>query len=93
MAFFVSWSLSGWFFVRRCRSQSAIDRDLLTSAAILPVQRISHLSPVKWGILALKGAIWRGFTLGEMFIPCAILLAVGVICFGAGVTILSRSEA
>ena len=57
------------------------------------MQRISHLSPVKWGILALEGAIWRGFTLGEMFIPCAILLAVGVICFGAGVTILSRSEA
>ena len=57
------------------------------------MQRISHLSPVKWGILALEGAIWRGFTLGEMIIPCAILLAVGVICFGAGVTILSRSEA
>jgi ABC-2 type transport system permease protein len=57
------------------------------------MQRISHLSPVKWGILALEGAIWRGFTLGEMFIPCAILLAVGVICFGAGVAILSRSEA
>jgi len=57
------------------------------------MQRISHLSPVKWGILALEGAIWRGFTLGEMIIPCAILLSVGVICFGAGVTILSRSEA
>ena len=57
------------------------------------MQRISHLSPVKWGILALEGAIWRGFTLGEMFIPCAILLSVGVICFGAGVAILSRSEA
>jgi ABC-type multidrug transport system permease subunit len=56
------------------------------------MQRISHLSPVKWGILALEGAIWRGFTMGEMLIPCAILLAVGVICFGGGGMILSRSE-
>ena len=33
------------------------------------MQRISHLSPVKWGILALEGAIWRGFTLVRCLSP------------------------
>ncbi len=45
----------------------------------------SHLSPVKWAILALEGALWRGFTTPEMLLPCGILLAVGLvgIAFGA----------
>jgi ABC-2 type transport system permease protein len=42
----------------------------------------SNLSPVKWGILAMEGALWRGFTWREMFLPCAILIGVGVIGFG-----------
>ena len=46
---------------------------------------VSHISPVKWSILAIEGAIWRGFSLQEMLLPCAILTAVGVLCFLAGV--------
>lgn len=52
----------------------------------------SHFSPVKWGILALEGAIWRRFTFVEMLVPCAILLAIGAIAFAIGVLWLKRQE-
>jgi ABC-2 type transport system permease protein len=51
---------------------------------------ISYFSPVRWGILALEGAIWRGFDLTEMLLPLGILLSVGVLSFGLGARILSR---
>ena len=51
---------------------------------------VSHFIPVKWGILALEGAIWRGFTLAEMLLPCSILVAVGVVSFALGVRVLAR---
>ena len=51
---------------------------------------MSHVCPVKWGILALEGAIWRGFDFTEMLLPCGILLSVGVLSFGLGARILSR---
>ncbi len=54
---------------------------------------ISNFSPVKWGILALEGAIWRDFTLSEMLLPCGILLAVGTGGFALGTAILSRESA
>lgn len=44
-----------------------------------------NLSPVKWGILAMEGAIWRGFSLREMLLPCGILVAVGLACFAIGI--------
>jgi ABC-2 type transport system permease protein len=45
---------------------------------------ISHISPVKWAILAFEGAIWRGFGPIEMLLPCAVLLGVGVVTFVLG---------
>ncbi|HXK61726.1 MAG TPA: ABC transporter permease [Acidobacteriota bacterium] len=48
------------------------------------LQAISHFSPVKWGILAMEGAMWRGFSYTEMLLPCAILLAIGTVCFAVG---------
>ena len=45
---------------------------------------LSNVSPVKWGILALEGALWRGFTLGEMALPCLILVGVGLAGFAIG---------
>jgi len=54
--------------------------------------RISNFSPVKWGIIALEGAVWRGFSLPEMLLPCGILIAVGVVCFLLGVRKLSWGE-
>ncbi len=53
---------------------------------------ISNFSPIKWSILALEGAIWRGFGWSEMITPLAILISIGVIGFAIGVTVLRRSE-
>lgn len=49
------------------------------------MQMLSQISPVKWGIHAMEGAIWRGFSPAEMAVPCAVLLGVGLVCFGLGV--------
>jgi len=53
------------------------------------MQHASSVSPVKWGILGLEGAIWRGFSASEMVLPCAILIAVGLLGISLG-WILSR---
>jgi len=57
------------------------------------MQSVSSFSPVKWAILALEGAIWRGFTPREMAAPCLILLGVGVVAFTIGVRLFRWSEA
>lgn len=54
---------------------------------------ISHFSPVKWGILAIEGGVWRGFTYSDMMMPVAMLLGIGILTFSIGVTILSRRDA
>lgn len=49
------------------------------------MQTIGNVSPITWAILGIEGAVWRGFTLGEMVVPCAILLGFGAVCFAVGV--------
>ncbi len=49
------------------------------------LQTFSNISPIKWSILAMEGALWRGFSLGEMMLPCLILLGTGIACFAVGV--------
>lgn len=56
------------------------------------MQSVSNFSLVKWGVLAVEGAIWRGFSPAEMALPLGILLTVGVIGFAVGARVLSRSE-
>lgn len=56
------------------------------------MESLSHASPVKWGILALEGALWRGFSIGELLLPCVILLTAGALLFGVGLAWLTRSE-
>ncbi len=56
------------------------------------LQTISGVSPVKWAILAMEGAIWRGFTFTEMLLPCGILLAIGAACFAVGVRAFRWTE-
>jgi len=51
---------------------------------------LSQFSPVKWSILSLEGAIWRGFSPSEMIGPCAVLVAVGAACLALGAVRLSR---
>jgi ABC-2 type transport system permease protein len=52
----------------------------------------SHISPVKWSILAIEGAIWRKFSFVEMLSPCLVLLAFGAAAFLLGVFSLRRQE-
>jgi ABC-2 type transport system permease protein len=56
------------------------------------LRAFSHFSPVKWGILALEGAIWRDFRFTEMISPCLVLLAIGLTFFSLGVFMLRRQE-
>jgi len=53
---------------------------------------LGSISPVKWSILAMEGAIWRGFAPSDMMLPISILLGIGLLGFSIGVTILSRSD-
>ena len=81
---------------RRLGDHDAVhdDRRRHDPLAFMPgwMQTVSNISPVKWGILALEGAIWRDFTLTEMLLPCSILLGIGAVAFAAGVKLLSRQE-
>lgn len=53
---------------------------------ILPawMQTVSIVSPIRWAVLALEGAVWRQFTLAEMAVPCLVLVGIGVGCFVLG---------
>ena len=56
------------------------------------MQTLSHVSPVKWAIVAMEGAIWRDYSFFEMLFPCGILLGVGVVCFAIGVRAFSWTQ-
>jgi ABC-2 type transport system permease protein len=45
---------------------------------------VGNVSPAKWAVVAFEGAIWRGFSLHEMLLPCGILILVGMACFAIG---------
>jgi ABC-2 type transport system permease protein len=49
------------------------------------MQTLSHISPIKWGIHAMEGALWRGFSPLEMVTLCAVLVGVGIVRFAIGV--------
>jgi ABC-2 type transport system permease protein len=51
---------------------------------------LSNVSPVKWAVLAVEGAMWRGFGLADMALPCGILLTVGVAGLMLGTRNLKR---
>lgn len=53
---------------------------------------ISHFSPVKWGILALEGGIWRGFSPAEMLLPLGVLIGIGLAGFTLGARSFMLSE-
>ncbi|MCP4685127.1 MAG: ABC transporter permease [bacterium] len=53
---------------------------------------VSHISPVKWSVLALEGAIWRDFGLTDMMLPVGLLLGVGIVGFTAGVLVMMRTS-
>ncbi|MEZ5357562.1 MAG: ABC transporter permease [Candidatus Zixiibacteriota bacterium] len=72
----------------------------MTGGGMLPLMfmpgwlvAISNFSPVKWGILAIEGAVWRGFTYTDMLIPVGMLIGIGILTFSLGVSILSKRDA
>lgn len=62
--------------------------------AFLPgwMQSLSHFSPVKWGVLALEGAVWREFSWSEALMPWSVLVGIGVVGFSIGVWRISRMD-
>ena len=52
----------------------------------------SHISPVKWSIYALEGAIWRNFSFSDLINPCLVLLTIGLTAFLLGVFKLRRQD-
>lgn len=57
------------------------------------MRSLASISPVKWTVLALEGPIFRGYTFGEMMLPCGVLVGVGLTCFAVGSTVFARMEA
>ena len=56
------------------------------------IQKISVISPIKWSILSIEGAIWRDFSYAEIALPCGILLAVGAVFMAIGALILGKRQ-
>jgi ABC-2 type transport system permease protein len=42
------------------------------------------VSPVSWALLAMEGAIWRGWDFVDVLGPTAALVGLGVVCFALG---------
>ncbi|MET0342034.1 MAG: ABC transporter permease [Polyangiales bacterium] len=51
------------------------------------------LSPVRWGLLALEHALWRGGAVQDWALPALMLSAVGLFGTALGALLLHRSDA
>ena len=54
--------------------------------------KIGSVSAVKWSVLALEGAIWRGFGPSEMMLPLLVLVGMGAAGMAVGTFILSKTD-
>jgi len=57
------------------------------------LRTVGNVSPVKWGILAIEGGLWRGFSPAEMALPIGVLLAFAAATFTAGAVAFAHREA
>ncbi len=66
----------------------------MVPAFVMPdwLKTVSFISPIRWGLIAIEGAIWRDYTFSEMLFPVGVLLAFGAVCFTIGVIIFSRRD-
>ncbi|MFV8753495.1 ABC transporter permease [Nannocystaceae bacterium ST9] len=48
------------------------------------LQMAAGASPVAWSLVAIEGAVWRGFGLAELALPCAALLGLGLVSLTIG---------
>lgn len=94
--------LSG--FARTEGSASGLGRALIIMLAMIGggamplvfmpafMETVSGISPFKWSIMAIEGALWRGFSFGDMLLPAAVLTAVGIIGFAIGAVMMRRGS-
>jgi len=54
------------------------------------MQDLGQLSPVRWAIFVLEGALWRGLSWRELLRPCSTLLGIGLLSFTLGVMLMQR---
>jgi ABC-2 type transport system permease protein len=52
----------------------------------------SNVSPFKWAIYAIEGAVWRDLSLAESLPAMGILLGIAVACLTLGVVIMRRQD-
>jgi ABC-type Na+ efflux pump permease subunit len=46
--------------------------------------RVSVLSPVRWSIEAIEGAVWRDYGVSELLWPITVLVGISIVAFSAG---------
>ena len=52
---------------------------------------VSNVSPFKWAVVAAEGATWRAWGADDMWLPVAVLVAIGVAGLVAGAALLRRT--
>ncbi len=57
------------------------------------MQLVSSISPFKWAIKAVEGAIWRGYSVTDMMLPIGVLLALAFAGAFAGWITVRRGDA
>jgi ABC-2 type transport system permease protein len=53
----------------------------------------SAASPFSWAILAIEGAVWRGFGMSQMVVPLSVLVSLGLAGLLLAHSTMRRSEA
>ncbi|MCB9847590.1 MAG: ABC transporter permease [Phycisphaeraceae bacterium] len=57
------------------------------------METVGVISPVRWSLQALEGALWRGYSTTEMLTPCAVLAGIGLLGFLCGARLFDWSAA
>ena len=57
------------------------------------METVGIISPVRWSLQALEGALWRGYTTDQMLFPCLVLVVIGVLGFAVGSRLFDWSDA
>jgi ABC-2 type transport system permease protein len=72
----------------------------MTGGGMVPImfmpswlRAIGSVSPVKWAILTMEGAVWRGFTVEAMVAHSALLMGIGVCLFLIGARLFKHTAA
>jgi ABC-2 type transport system permease protein len=68
---------------------------IMVPRMIMPSWLVSlgALSPVRWGLVALEHALWRGGSSLDWLVPCAWLFAIGALGLAGGALVMRRSAA